>query len=626
MPMKTSYGFESSTCLKQTDSCSTFERHSFTVGPDTFQRDGRPFRYVSGSVHYFKVPRAYWRDRLTRLRASGANALQTYVQWSEHQPEENVTDFSGQRDLEEFVRMAQELGLLVILRPGPYIDAERDLGGLPYWLLRRPGVRLRTSDPRYMSAVTAWYEQLLPRLRPQLYVNGGPVIMVQVENEYGSYPACDAVYTAQLRDLLRKHLGDDVVLFTTDGGSDYYLKCGPVADVFATVDFDTNADAEAAFEAQRRHNAIGGPRVNSEFYPGWINHWGYPRNTVSTQQVVNATKALMALGASFNFYMMHGGTSFGFAAGANMGDTFEPCTTSYDFDAPISENGNTTDKLLALRELIYPYTNMTPLAVPDPLPVVAYGAVAMTWQTGLLQAVSQLNVTRVSHSAVVPFCDVHQAYGFVAYSAAVTWKPTAPAVLDVPGLRDRAYVWVDGRLAGVLTRQDSVLQLPVMADRGSRLTLLVESLGRLCYGDVDDRKGLMKEVTLGGRQLNDWNVTTVPQQLTQLVPAAPTTPLEPHQPALYRGQFNAPSKPADTFLHLDGWRKGVAFVNEQNLGRYWPAAGPQLTLYVPAPFLQPGSNVITLLELEGAPCGPGDHCTVSLKDYPVLNGPTPDRS
>ncbi|XP_037076709.1 LOW QUALITY PROTEIN: beta-galactosidase-like [Pollicipes pollicipes] len=439
----------------------TFERHSFTVGPDTFQRDGRPFRYVSGSVHYFKVPRAYWRDRLTRLRASGANALQTYVQWSEHQPEENVTDFSGQRDLEEFVRMAQELGLLVILRPGPYIDAERDLGGLPYWLLRRPGVRLRTSDPRYMSAVTAWYEQLLPRLRPQLYVNGGPVIMVQVENEYGSYPACDAGVHGAAADLLRKHLGDDVVLFTTDGGSDYYLKCGPVADVFATVDFDTNADAEAAFEAQRRHNAIGGPRVNSEFYPGWINHWGYPRNTVSTQQVVNATKALMALGASFNFYMMHGGTSFGFAAGANMGDTFEPCTTSYDFD------------------------------------------------TGLLQAVSQLNVTRVSHSPWCPFCDVHQA---------------------------------------------------------------------------------------------------------------------PHQPALYRGQFNAPSKPADTFLHLDGWRKGVAFVNEQNLGRYWPAAGPQLTLYVPAPFLQPGSNVITLLELEGAPCGPGDHCTVSLKDYPVLNGPTPDRS
>ncbi|KAF0288395.1 Beta-galactosidase [Amphibalanus amphitrite] len=602
-----------------------FERRSFTVGPDSFLLDGQPFHYVSGSVHYFKVPSAYWRDRLTRLRAAGVSALQTYVEWSSHQPEEGVTDFSGQQDLEQYLRLAQELGLLVILRPGPYIDAERDLGGLPYWLLRRQNVSLRSSDPAYMEAVTGWYDQLLPRVRPLLYSNGGPVIMVQVENEYGSYSSCDAVYMTQLRDLLRRHLGDDVLLFTTDGGADYFLRCGPVDGAFATVDFGTGSDAVEAFAAQRRHNKIGGPAVNSEFYPGWINHWGYPRNVVSTEEVVNATKTLISLGANFNVYMMLGGTSFGLRAGANMGDTFEACTTSYDFNAPYTESGNITDKLYALRELIYPYTNMTEVAVPDPLPVTSYGEVKMTWQTSLLEAVQALNVTRVSDSPAVPFCDVHQAYGFVAYSAEVTWKPPQPAVLSVPGVRDRGYVWLDGRPVGVLSRAESAFSIPLLAAKENTVTIIVESLGRICYGDIHDRKGILEAVTLGGRELTNWSITALPQDLTQLVPETPTPQGDALHPALYRGTFSAADPPADSFLHFPGWHKGVAFVNGVNLGRYWPAVGPQMTLYVPAPFLRAGENTVTLLEMDGAPCGPQESCAVALKDYPDLNGPTPDR-
>ena len=447
----------------------------------------------------------------------------------------------------------------------------------------------------------------------------------QVENEYGSFSACDAVYMTQLRDLLRLHLGNDTLLFTTDGGDDSYLRCGPVAGAFATVDFGTGSDAAAAFAAQRRHNDIGGPAVNSEFYPGWINHWGYPRNTVSTETVVNATKTLISLGANFNIYMMHGGTSFGYMAGANMYDTFQSCTTSYDFNAPITESGNTTDKLLALRDLIYPYTNMTKLEIPEPLPVAAYGDVPMTWQTSFLEAVQALDVTRVSDSPVVPFCDLNQAYGFVAYSVSVTWRPPQPAVLAVPGVRDRGYVWLDGRPAGVLSRAENALSLPLLAARGSRLTIVVESLGRISYGDIDDRKGLLDAVTLGGRNLTGWNITAVPQNLTQLVPPTPEPPGDPHHPALYSGAFTAPDPPVDSFLHLPGWQKGVAFVNGVNLGRYWPAAGPQMSLFVPAPFLRAGDNDVTLLELDGAPCDPEQQCAVSLRDYPDLDGPTPDR-
>ena len=366
--------------------------------------------------------------------------------------------------------------------------------------------------------------------------------------------------------------------------------------------------------------------MNSEFYPGWINHWSYPRNTVATEAVVNTTKTLISLGANFNVYMMHGGTSFGYMAGSIMSDTFQACVTSYDFNAPITENGNTTDKLLALRELIYPYTNMTRMEIPDPLPVTAYGDVPMKWQTSFLEAVEALDVTQVSDSPVVPFCEVHQAYGFVAYSALVTWQPVQPAVLAVPGVRDRGYVWLDDRPAGVLSRADGALSLPLLAESGSRITIVVESLGRICYGDIYDRKGLLDIVTLGGRELTGWNISVIPQNLTEMLPATPLPQGDAHHPALYSGMFTAPEPPTDSFLHFPGWHKGVAFVNGVNLGRYWPAVGPQMSLFVPAPFLRAGTNDVTLLELDGAPCGGAEQqCVVSLRDYHVLDGPTPDR-
>ncbi|KAG7167991.1 Beta-galactosidase-like 2 [Homarus americanus] len=292
---------------------------------DQFLKDGEPFRYVSGSIHYFRVLPTQWRDRLKKMRMAGFNALQTYVEWSSHEPEQGMYDFTGMFDLVTFIKTAQEEGLAVILRPGPFIDAERDMGGLPYWLLNKnPSMRLRSSDPTYLIYVDNWFNNvLLPKIRPLLYANGGPIIMVQ-------------------------GLGDDVVLFTTDGDGASYLKCGKIPGVYSTVDFGSGSSVTDAFAAMRLFEPRG-PLVNSEYYPGWLDHWGEPHSTVDAETVAKTLDTMLALNASVNLYMFHGGTSFGLTSGANMGGSFQACPTSYDYDAPLSEAGDPTQKYWIIR-------------------------------------------------------------------------------------------------------------------------------------------------------------------------------------------------------------------------------------------------------------------------------------
>ncbi|ELK30540.1 Beta-galactosidase-1-like protein [Myotis davidii] len=321
---------------------------------DRFLLDGAPFRYVSGSLHYFRVPRVLWADRLFKMQLSGLNAVQLYVPWNYHEPEPGVYNFNGSRDLIAFLKEASIANLLVILRPGPYICAEWEMGGLPAWLLRKPNIHLRTSDPDFLAAVDSWFKVLLPKIYPWLYHNGGNIISIQVENEYGSYRSCDFAYMKHLAGLFRAILGDEILLFTTDGPQG--LRCGSLKGLYTTVDFGpgllSKADNMTKIFALQREYEPHGPLVNSEYYTGWLDYWGQNHSTRSIIAVTKGLEKMLKLGASVNMYMFHGGTNFGYWNGADEKGHFLPITTSYDYDAPISEAGDVTLKLFALRNVI----------------------------------------------------------------------------------------------------------------------------------------------------------------------------------------------------------------------------------------------------------------------------------
>ncbi len=332
-------------------------QRSFKIDPGrkTFLKDGEPFRYISGSLHYFRIPHQYWGDRMKKVRSAGFNAIQVYVEWNSHEPEFGVYDFKGQNDLEHFMKLADHHGLLVLLRPGPFIDAERDMGGLPFWLLEKhPDIKLRTADPNFLKYVDKWYTELFTRLKKHLYANGGPIVMVQSENEYGSYALqtqrVDTEYLVHMRDLVRGLVGPDTLIYSTDGSATEDVRGSYTPGVFSTVDFGATQEVEECFRVQRLFEP-NGPLVNSEFYPGWLDHWGRPHEKRPTNQIVNTFDKMLSMGANVNVYLIHGGTSFGFGAGANS-PPYEPCPTSYDYDAPISEAGDLTPKYFAMKETI----------------------------------------------------------------------------------------------------------------------------------------------------------------------------------------------------------------------------------------------------------------------------------
>ncbi|KAK0140822.1 Beta-galactosidase [Merluccius polli] len=318
---------------------------------NSFLKDGRPFQYISGSIHYSRIPRVYWRDRLLKMYMAGLNAVQVYVPWNYHETVQGEPIFTGDRDLGHFLDLANQTGLLVILRPGPYICAEWEMGGLPAWLLEKPNILLRSSDPDYMQAVSNWLAVLLPTVKPWLYTSMGNIISVQVENEYGSYHACDYNYIRQLQTLFRYFLGGDVVLFTTDGNTDKEMSCGSLQGLYATIDFGTDTDITTAFKRQRRFEPHG-PLVNSEFYTGWLDHWGEGHAQVDQWNVSRMLGEMLALGANVNMYMFEGGTNFGYWNGADHDTRYRSVVTSYDYDAPLTEAGDPTEKLLLIRDVI----------------------------------------------------------------------------------------------------------------------------------------------------------------------------------------------------------------------------------------------------------------------------------
>ncbi|XP_017109202.2 beta-galactosidase [Drosophila bipectinata] len=619
---------------------------TFTVDydHDRFLKDGKPFRFIAGSFHYFRAHPDTWQRHLRTMRAAGLNAVTTYVEWSLHNPKDGIYVWNKIADLEHFIRLAVGEDLLVILRPGPYICAERDMGGFPYWLLNKyPGIQLRTADVNYLSEVRIWYNQLFRKIAPYLYGNGGPIIMVQVENEYGSYFACDLNYRNWLRDETASHVKGKAVLFTNDGPS--VLRCGKIQNVLATMDFGATSDLKPIWAKLRRFQPKG-PLVNAEYYPGWLTHWTEPMANVSTDSITGTFVNMLDSGASVNFYMFYGGTNFGFTAGANDNGPglYLADITSYDYDAPMTEAGDPTSKYQALRRIIGRYLPLPNVPVPDPVPKKDYGSVRLTSCCNLLspEARQRLSTGFVQSAKPQSFEALNQYSGLVLYETRLPSFKRDPSILSVPGLADRGYVYVDGEFAGLLAREIPVFDLPISASAGRKLQIFVENQGRLNYGrQINDFKGILRDVRLDKQVLTNWNMTQFPLEsydsLEQLISQSHKSPRldvphllnsETHKlrtllrtgPTIYYGQLDIQTKSdiADTYLDMSGWGKGIVFVNGENLGRYWPLVGPQITLYVPSPLLKVGSNRIVVVEYQQIPTSLELH----FRNTPILNART----
>ncbi|XP_045560893.1 beta-galactosidase-1-like protein [Salmo salar] len=594
---------------------------------DCFQKDGKPFQYVSGSIHYSRIPHYYWKDRLLKMYMAGLNAVQIYVPWNFHEEKRGVYNFSGDRDLENFLDLANQTGLLVILRPGPYICAEWEMGGLPAWLLQKPNIVLRSADTDYLEAVSTWMAVLLPKMRRWLYPNGGNIITVQVENEYGSYYTCDYNYMRHLRTLFQFFLGDNTVLFTTDGNTDREMTCGTLEGMYATIDFGTDVNISQAFSRQRRFEPRG-PLVNSEFYTGWLDHWGDQHAQVDTQKVSRMLGEMLSMGASVNMYMFEGGTNFGYWNGADHDNRFRSVVTSYDYNAPLSEAGDPTEKLLAIRDTISKFRDIPVGPMPPATPKMAYGFVTLTMVGNLSSLLGTLSPQGPVRSQYpLSFEEMNQYYGFMLYRTKLPrdLPEDTPLISPLNGVHDRAYVSVCGVFQGLLER-DTTLVMNVTGKQGDQVDVLVENMGRVNFGSkINDFKGLLSNLIIGKDVLTDWQI--YPLDIDGAIASGwpqsgqRRSPLDPVRgasdgPVFYQGTLTTNGLAWDTFLRLNEWTKGQVWINGVNLGRYWPKRGPQQTLYVPGPLLSPTQpNNITVLELERAP----PHTRVLFMDRPQLN-------
>lgn len=602
-----------------------------THDQDGFRRAGRPHRIVSGALHYFRVHPDLWEDRLRRLRALGVNTVDTYVPWNFHETAPGTADFTGPRDLARFLRLARDAGLDAIVRPGPYICAEWDFGGLPARLLAVDGLHLRCSDPRFEAEVDGWFDAVVPELLPLLATRGGPVVAVQIENEYGSY-GDDIRYRAHVERALVER-GVDCLLFTADGPEDAMLQGGMVPGRLATATF--GARPAERLDALRRYQRTG-PLAAMEFWIGWFDHWGEDHHVREVDDVAGSLDELLATGASVNLYMAHGGTNFGFWAGANHTGSrpgeagYEPTVTSYDYDAPIGEAGELTPKFHAFREVIGKYLPLPDGPLPEPLPRMAPALAAPAGTAALLAGLDRLAGPPVLRAAPESMERLGQSHGLIHYRTAVTGpRPAMP--VRIAGLGDRAYVFADGVPLGVLDRNapDEGLDLPV-GEAGVVLDVLVRAQGRVNYGPLlDDRKGIWRGVRHGHQQLFEWEIRPLPLTDPTVLdwsgdPAGTEGPSGSGSPSgsgaaegepVFHRYLHTPGAPADAFVDVSGWGTGLVWLNGFLLGHYDTPRGPQRTLYAPGPLWRAGENEIIVLELER----PGTE--LPLRDQPDLGRP-----
>lgn len=603
---------------------------SFSVDykSNTFLKDGQPYRYISGSMHYFRVPQIYWRDRIRKMKACGLDAVETYIPWNFHSPVEGKYDFHGQRNVSKLLQTVNDEGLVAIIRGFPYCDTEWDMGGLPSWLInsKKNGIRLRTSDSRFLSSVSEWFNHLFPILRPHSYGRGGPIILAQVENEYGSYPYHDDEYLKFLRDEISYRMADDnVVLFTTDGNSETDLRRGSVDSTLHTVDFGPGDSVSDSFKVLRTVLPYG-PLVNSEFYTGWLDHWGEKHHRTSSSIIDASFDTILSLNASMNFYMFVGGTNFEYWSGSN-GPPIQQIVTSYDYDSPISESGDTTEKFFAIRQVISKYKPLPSMPIPPNVTTHFYGKLKMTNLGTVWKHLDTLCPDGpIKNTSPMRFEDIGVIGGFVVYRTTLQKLPSQPLKLHVPNsVRDHGRVYINARYVGNLTRGSAVLSLPISCKPGDQINIIVESLGRICYGSgIHDSKGIDGEVYLAGVDnssviLTEWEMWVLNLKNIGAI-ASPSRQMEDSQsPALFASAAVKLDVVADTFIRpeRDTWGSGYVIVNGANLGKY-DAAGPQKTLYLPTSSVIDDNGRLQISLFETSPseacAGVGTSCSLTLTD------------
>ncbi len=573
------------------------KKHTFEITGGEFVRDGKPVRIVSGEMHYARIPHEYWRHRMQMLRAMGLNAVATYVFWNFHEPQPGVWDFSGDRNLAEYIRIAGEEGLMVILRPGPYICGEWEFGGYPWWLQNVDGLELRRDNEPFLRYTRAYLERLYAEVGDLQCTKGGPIVMVQAENEFGSYVAQrkdipseeHRAYNAKIVQQL-KDVGFDVPMFTSDGS--WLFEGGAVEGALPTANGEGNIE-NLKKVVDEYHNGEG-PYMVAEFYPGWLIHWNEPFPDVSASRIARQTEKYLQNDVSINYYMVHGGTNFGFTSGANYDKTrdIQPDITSYDYDAPITEAGWATPKFDSLRNVIARYVDYKILAIPAQIPIIEIPNIELTPVADALEMVRR--EPSVQSDRPLTFEELGQGHGYVLYS--FHFRHPIGGTLEVPGLRDYATVYVDGEKVGELNRNTNTYSIEVDIPFNATLELLVENMGRINYGAniIHNTKGIVSPVTIGGNVVEgEWEMYRLPMSE---VPAASSGKPEniSGRPTIYSGVFNL-DQVGDTFLDMSAWGKGIVFINGRNLGRYWHI-GPQQTLYVPGVWLKKGENSIVIFE------------------------------
>lgn len=565
------------------------QHHTFTLGDSVFLMDGKPFQIISGELHYCRIPEPYWRDRLHKAKAMGLNAVGVYCMWNVHEPKNNQWDFSGMEDVRHFVKLAQEEGLYVILRPGPYVCAEWEFGGFPWWLLKNDTIKVRTDDPAFMKAAKDYIMKMGKQLADLQITSGGPIIMVQVENEYGSFGK-DTAYERQFAHYLRD-AGFTVPLFTADGAGENYYKNSVLPGILPGG--NGSPDPEAFKKLVNKYHGGKGPYFIPEFYPGWLDHWGEKFQRVPVESILDDIKGLLDAGISINFYMWHGGTNFGFMNGANYnGDhPIQPDITSYDYDAPLSEAGVPTKKYSALRKLILNYLPEG-TKVPD-VPAAPKFIHIDNIQLSKSAALFNNLPKPVQSQHLLTMEELDQGYGYVLYRT--TLEEGGKGKLHIDGLRDYAQVFINGKRMGTLNRMYDEKELKINVPAGAQLDILVENLGRINYGRelIHNRKGIIGDVKFDGEKLTKWNMYSLPFKNTKGIH------FDKNEggvtgPVIYKGTFRV-NETGDTFLDMRKWGKGIVFVNGHNLGRYWQI-GPQQTLYLPGCWLKKGKNTIVIFE------------------------------
>ncbi|SDM57841.1 glycoside hydrolase family 35 protein [Sediminibacillus halophilus] len=555
-------------------------------------KDGRfylhdePFQILSGAMHYFRTVPEHWEDRLQKLKALGLNTVETYVPWNLHEPKKGQFEFSGLADIERFVQLAYELGLYVIIRPSPYICAEWEMGGLPSWLLKNSDIVLRSSDPVYLQHVSEYYDVLLPKLRPFLFQNGGPVIAIQIENEYGAY-GNDQQYLTFFKDQYARH-GLETFLFTSDGPE--FIKQGSLPDVTTMLNFGSKV--EDAFQ-QLEKMKPGSPKMVAEFWIGWFDYWTGEHHTREGEDAAKVFKELLENNSSVNFYMFHGGTNFGFMNGANHYDIYYPTITSYDYDSLLTESGQVTDKYRAVKRTLREYMDV-PEDYQSKLIAKGYGTVELKESVSLFDTLQHIS-RRIDHIAPLPMEEIDQSYGYTLYRTKVDKQ--GDLSLNIDAIQDRGFVYINGSYVTTVYKNDEqrVIKLPFPKEINT-LEILVENMGRANYGEhLADKKGLIHNIWLGEQYFFHWEMYAI--ELDSL-PANYRSSGDSRYPKFFRGNFDAPGR-HDTFVDAAGFTKGNIFVNGFNLGRYWNIAGPQQRLYLPGPLLKEKHNELVILELEG---------------------------